>query len=259
LIKLNKWNWKIMIKIITWVVIKWKQLGRTIWFPTANIKNYDNDIEDASFKINIILNWKLYNWAWVFRKNLKIFEAHIFNFNKDIYWKEIEIIILEKIRKNKKVNSLEEIKVLIESDIKKIKTIKNTVLTFWTFDKVHKWHKYFLEQAKKYWDKLITVLGTDKNIEKIKLHKPIHNLEQRIIDIKKLNISDEVIKWDENNQLKWLNIYSAKVICLWYDQIWYSKDLKAYINSNNLDIEIIRIKPFMENIYKSSLLKNQLN
>lgn len=244
-----------MVKIISWTVIKWKQLWRTIWFPTANIKYSENDIEDATFKINIIVDWILYNWAWVFRKDLKLFEAHIFNFDKDIYWEKIEIIILEKIRKNKKINSLEEVKLLIENDIKIIKKIKNNVLTFWTFDKVHKWHIYFLKQAKKYWDKLITIIGTDKNIEKIKLHKPIHNLNQRIKDVKCLNISNGVIAWDENKQLKWLDIYSPKVICLWYDQIWFSKGLNKYITKHHLDIEIIRLEPFMEDVYKSSLMK----
>lgn len=247
-----------MIKIIHWEVIKWKQLWRKIWFPTANLLYNKNDIEDATYKINIIVDWILYNWAWVYRKNLKLFEAHILNFDKDIYWKNIEIIILEKIRDNIKINSLDELKILIESDIIKINNIKNTVLTFWTFDTIHKWHIHFLNQAKKYWDKLITILATDKNVKKIKWKKTLYNLEQRVSDLNNFNISDKIIWWDETNHLKWLDIYSPKVICLWYDQIWFSKGLNEYIKSNNLKIEVIRLKPFMEKKYKSSIIKNQL-
>lgn len=244
-----------MIKIINWIVIKWKQLGRTIWFPTVNLKYIKNDIEDATFKVNIIVKWKTYNWAWVYRKNIKVFEAHIFNFDKNIYWENIEIIILKKIRDNIKIHSLKELKTLIEKDIKKIKKIKFNILTFWTFDKVHKWHKYYLNEAKKYWDKLITIIATDKNVEKIKWNKPINNIEKRIKDINQLKISDIIISWNENNHLEFLDVYNPKIICLGYDQIWFSNSLKDNINEKKLDIEIIRLKPFMENIYKSSLMK----
>ena len=54
-------------------------------------------------------------------------------------------------------------------------------------------------------------------------------------------------------------MYLPKVICLGYDQKWFSNDLENYLKENNLDIEIIRIEPFKEDIYKSSLLKEKLD
>lgn len=247
-----------MVKIIKWIVIKWKQLWRTIWFSTANIEYDKDDITDWVYKINVIVDKKLYHWAWSFRKNIKLFESHIFNFNEDIYWKKIEIIVLDKIRENKKIESIEELKILIENDIKIIKDIKNNVLTFWSFDVVHEWHKYFLNQAKKYSDKLITIVATDKNIEKFKWNKPLHKLEKRINHIQNLNISDEVVWWNEINPLKRLELYKPSFICLWYDQIWFSELLKKYIEQNNLNIEIIRLKPYKESKYKSSIIKKML-
>lgn len=244
-----------MITKISWIVIKWKQLWRTIWFPTVNLKLKNSKLTDSTFKINIIIDNKVFHWAWVYRKNLELFEWHIFNFYEEIYWKKIEIIILEKIRENKKINSLEELKTLIEKDIEKIKKIKYNVLTFGSFDVVHKWHSFYLWEAKKYWDKLITIIATDKNIEKFKKSKPKNSLEKRIEDIKKLNISDEVIAWDEENPLKWIKIYKPEVICLWYDQKWFTQNLRDYIIQNNLNIEIIRIASHKPEIYKSSLLK----
>lgn len=244
-----------MIKIIKGIVIKWKQLWRNIWLRTANIEYNNNDIVDWVYKINIKINWKIYKWAWCFRKKLNIFEAHIFDFNKNIYNQKIEIIILQKIRNNKKIKNIEELKLLIKNDINKIKKIKYNVLTFWSFDLVHPWHKYFLNQSKKYWDKLITILATDSNIKKMKWHKSKYNIEKRINDVKNLNISDEVIKWTENNPLKFLDIYKPKIICLWYDQIWFSDNLFKYIEQNKLNIEIIRIKPYKKNIYKSSIIR----
>jgi len=246
-----------MTKIIKWLVIKWNQLWRTIWFNTANIECNNNDIEDGVYKINIVIDWTVYNWAWCFRKNINIFESHIFNFNKNIYWKIIEIIILEKIRENKKINNTDELKLLIQNDIKKINNIKYNVLTFWTFDIVHAWHEYYLKQSKKYSDKLITIIATDKNIEKLKWKPPIYNINERIKFIKELNISDKVIAWDEFSPLKWLDIYKPKIICLWYDQIWFSSKLKEIIIERKLKIEIIRIKSYKKNICKSSILRKQ--
>ncbi len=250
--KLRKYN---MHKIINWIVIKWKQLWRTVWYNTANISYINNDIADWVYKINIVIDNKLYKWAWSFRSNLNIFESHIFDFNNDIYWKEIEIILLEKIRDNKKINSLDELKKLIENDIKIIKNNIKVALTFWTFDIVHEWHRNYLFQAKKYCDKLITIVATDNNIEKFKWKKPLNNIEKRINDVIELNITDEVISWDESNPMKWLDIYNPNYICLWYDQLWFSELLDKYIYDKNLKIYIIRLNPYKEDIYKSSLLK----
>lgn len=246
-----------MIQKIHWIVIKWKQLWRTIWFPTANIKCLDNTIKDWVYKINIVINNKIYHWAWVYRKNLKIFESFIFDFDKNIYWEQIEVILLEKIRENIKVKSFQEVKELIKNDVKQIKSIKSNILTFWTFDCVHKWHEYFLNQAKKYWDNLITIIATDINIKKFKWKSPLNDISNRIIDIKKLNISNEIIWWSNDNPLKWLKLYYPCVICLWYDQEWYSNELIEYIKNNKLNINIIRINSFIPEKYKSSIIKNK--
>ncbi|MDD2870647.1 MAG: riboflavin kinase [Candidatus Gracilibacteria bacterium] len=247
-----------MIKKIKGIVIKGNQIGRTIGFHTANIEYKKNDIIDGVYKINIIIEKKIYHGAGSFRKNLNLFESHIFNFNNDIYGKKIEIILLEKIRENKKIDSLEELKLLIENDIKKIKKIKYNVLTFGSFDYVHEGHKYFLNKAKKYSDKLITIIATDKNIEKFKGKKPHFKLIERIKHIKELNISDEVIGGNETNPLIWIDIYNPKIICLGYDQIGFSDNLKKYIKYKNLDTKIIRINPYKEKKYKSSIIKKEL-
>ena len=243
-----------MIKKIIWKVIKWKQLGRLIWFPTVNLKLEKWIVSDSTFKINIIIDEKQYSWAGVYRENIELFEGHIFDFDEEIYWKEIEIIILDKIRDNIKISGLEELKKLISYDVQNIKKIKNNILTFGSFDVVHKWHSFYLKEAKKYWDKLITIIATDKNIEKFKNFKPQNNQNKRIEDVKDLNISDEVIIWEEDFSMKWLEIYSPSVICLGYDQRGFEK-IEKYIKENNLKIEIIRIGSHKPEIYKSSLLK----
>ena len=245
-----------MIKIVKWIVVLGKQLWRKIWFPTANLNYKSNILEDWTYKINIIVKWKIYWWAWVYRKNINLLEWHIFDFNQIIYWEKIEIILLEKIRENKKINSLKELKKLIQNDVKIIKNIAKNIATFWSFDLIHEWHKYYLNQSRKYWDNLITIIATDKNIEKFKNKKPKYNINLRIKHIKKLNIKNHiVIKWDEIDPLKFLEKYDINIVCLWYDQIWFYENLKKHIKQNNLNIRIYRLWDFKKNIYKSSILK----
>lgn len=247
-----------MIKEIKGVVVKWNQIWRTIWFPTANIELWNNNIEDGTYKINVIVDNNIYRWAWSANNTKGLFESFIFDFNESIYWKEIEIIILEKIRDNYKFNNFDELKEQIQNDIKIIKDKNNYILTFGSFDLVHEWHRYFLSQAKKYWDLLITVLATDKNIKKFKGNNPLYTIEERLSHVKELNLSNLVITWDEDNPMKWIDMYLPKIICLGYDQVWFSKNLEKYIKKNNLDIEVLRIKSFKEKEYKSSLLKEKI-
>jgi len=240
-----------MIETISGEVIKWQQLWRKLWYKTANIFLTNINISYWVYKVNIIIENTIYHWIWTYLEWKNLFETHIFNFNKNIYWENIEVVLLKKLRDNKKFNSLKELKENIKKDIRKSKKNKIIVLTFWTFDKLHPWHEYYLNNAKKYSDKLITIIWTDKNVEKIKWKKTKYSQYIRKTNLEKLKISDIILIWDEKNPLKWIEEYKPQIICLWYDQIGFIKQLK---NSNN-DIEIIRLKPFKENIYKSSLIK----
>ena len=107
-------------KPFCWEVIKWKKLGRTIWFPTANIiidSSKNKEIAEGTYKIFIKIWEETYNWVGVYLKNENKFEAHIFWFDYDIYWQIIEIHLVQKIRDNKKFNSLEDLKKQIEKDV----------------------------------------------------------------------------------------------------------------------------------------------
>ncbi len=236
------------IKSFKGKVIHWKKLGRVIWFPTANLKIKNNLIDSGTYKINIVHKSKLYNWAWVAKDEL--FEAHIFDFDEEIYGDILEIIILKKIRENKKFNSLEDLKKQIKKDIIKIKKEEIIVMSFGTFDILHPWHKYFLNEAKKYSDKFVIIIARDKNVEKLKAKTPKNNELKRLSNVKKLWIWDEVLLWDEKNPLKWIDFYKPKIIALGYDQVWFSDFLKDY-----KEISIIRIWSFKEDIYKSSKLR----
>ena len=248
-----------MIQKISGEVIHGNALGRTIGFPTANIAYTKSDIWNSVFQINIIIWAEIFSWIWANMVSKWIFEAHIFNFSEDIYGKNIEIILLKKIRDNQKFNSLEEIKNQISKDQEIAKTTKLPVLTFGSFDVTHPGHSYYLSEAKKYGTHLITIIATDKNIEKIKWKSPRNTQKQRFQELWELWISDEIIMGSEESPLSWIEKLQPHVICLWYDQRWIFVDaLPEKISELWLSTEIIRIPAFHPEKYKSSILKEEI-
>lgn len=246
------------MKQITGTVIHGKKLGRTIGYPTANIHLEKWTVDDGVYNCNIVYNDIIYRWAWVYRETLELFEVYIFWFNAQIYWENIDVYILEKIRENKKVNSLEEVKNLIDKDVKQITESAHYILSFWSFDLIHKWHRYYLHEAKKYWNKLVTIVATDKNIEKFKKKAPLYEQTKRIQDVKNMDIADIVILWWESSHLDWIDLYQPKTVCLWYDQKGFADQLDQYIVSHNLSIEIIRVPSLQPEHFKSSIIKKSL-
>lgn len=247
-----------MIHKIVWEVIHWEKLWRTLWFPTANISYIDTSLENAVFHIHIIIDGKIYSGMWTHMVFKKLFEAHIFNFDEDVYGKTIEVLLLKKIRDNKKFDSLQELTTQIENDQKIIKQQKLPVLTFWSFDYIHKWHEYYLSEAKKYGNHLVTIVASDENIERIKKQKPLYPLTQRVEELKKMNISDEVIPGSNTQPMKWINLYKPHVICLWYDQRWPFVDaLQWEIKKLWLETMVITIQAHHPSTYKSSILKTK--
>ena len=105
-------------------VIHGKQLGRTIGFPTANLKYNQNFIlpKIGVYYTNIKANNNIYkgitsvgNNPTVEGKTLTI-ETYILEFNKDIYGENIDVSFIKKIRDEKKFNGLEELKAQLQKD-----------------------------------------------------------------------------------------------------------------------------------------------
>lgn len=242
-----------MIIILKWIVVEWNKLWRKLWFRTANITCDNKLLSEWTYKINIKYNWRKYFWVWAYLKSKWVFESHIFNFDKDIYWKKIEVFILKKIRDNKKFENLDELKKQISSDIIDAKNKKIRVITFGTFDYFHPWHKSFLKQASFYWDEIITIIATDKNVEKIKWKAPRHNELLRKESVIKWWISNIVEIWSNTNPLECFEKYNPNIVCLWYDQTWFISLLSK--NEKYKNLEIIRLKSYYPKKYKSSLMK----
>lgn len=115
---------------LTGTVIKGKQLGRTIGFPTANL-NIEEDYKLIPQKGVYIVSSQL-NGEKVFGmmniglnptvggEKLSV-EIHYLNFNADLYDQQISVSILKRIRGEEKFDSVDLLKAQIEKD--KIQTL----------------------------------------------------------------------------------------------------------------------------------------
>jgi riboflavin kinase/FMN adenylyltransferase len=117
---------------LTGTIIKGKQLGRTIGFPTANIRireDYKLIPKNGVYVVKSIMNQKtvfgMMNIGFnptVAGENLSL-ETHYFDFDADLYDQEIAVSILKYIRPEQKFESVELLKAQLEKD-------KNTSLEF---------------------------------------------------------------------------------------------------------------------------------
>ena len=114
---------------ISGLVVKGRQLGRTINFPTANLELDDkyllpdtNGVYITKIKVNNNIYKSVtnigYNPTVSDEKNKKFIETHILDFDEDIYGEKIEIYFYEFLRKEQKFESFDHLKEQLKLDKK---------------------------------------------------------------------------------------------------------------------------------------------
>ena len=114
---------------ISGLVVKGRQLGRTINFPTANLEldgKYLLPETNGVYITKIKVNNKIYksvtnigyNPTVSDEKNKKFIETHILDFDEDIYGEKIEIYFYEFLRKEQKFESFDHLKEQLKLDKK---------------------------------------------------------------------------------------------------------------------------------------------
>ena len=106
-------------------VIKGNSIGKTLGFPTANIK-IGTDLKlipkNGVYLISTIINQKIIFGMMnigikpTTNENTKSIEVNLFDFNQDLYDTNITIYIKQFLREEIKFNSLNELKLQIEKD-----------------------------------------------------------------------------------------------------------------------------------------------
>ena len=110
---------------LTGEVVKGKQLGRTINFPTANLKiqeNYKLIPQNGVYIVKSVINeqtvFGMMNIGFnptVNGQNQTI-EIHYFDFDADLYHQKIRVSILQRIRSEQKFESVDLLKAQLEND-----------------------------------------------------------------------------------------------------------------------------------------------
>ena len=108
-------------------IIKGDELGRKIGYPTANLnifEKYKLKPQNGVYLIRTRLKKQTYFGMMnigirptISAKNNQI-ETHLFNFNGNLYGHEMTLEILEKIREEKKFESIEKLKIQLDIDKK---------------------------------------------------------------------------------------------------------------------------------------------
>ncbi|MFV7233954.1 MULTISPECIES: bifunctional riboflavin kinase/FAD synthetase [Flavobacterium] len=112
---------------LTGIIIKGKQLGRTINFPTANLKieeNYKLIPQNGVYIVKSTINQKTVFGMMNIGFNPTVdgesqsIEIHYFDFNEDLYNQKIRVSILHRIRSEQKFESVALLKEQLEKDKK---------------------------------------------------------------------------------------------------------------------------------------------
>jgi riboflavin kinase / FMN adenylyltransferase len=110
---------------LTGKVLKGKQLGRTLGYPTANIyvvETYKLIPADGVYAVQILYNNQVLNGVLNIGKRPTVegkdrtIEVFIFNFNQEIYGENLTVNFVEKIRNEQKFESLDHLKKQIQLD-----------------------------------------------------------------------------------------------------------------------------------------------
>lgn len=128
-------------------------------------------------------------------------------------------------------------------------------MAFGSFDVLHKGHEAYLKEAKSFGDYLVVIVARDENILRFKGHKPKNDENSRLEQVKKLDFVDEAILGHKDDILEVLEEFKPNIICLGYDQKTMDEEsLRKELEKRNLKAEIVRAKPYKEDVYKSSKL-----
>jgi riboflavin kinase/FMN adenylyltransferase len=111
-------------------VVHGRERGRTIGFPTANIRSRTESLPpDGVYATRLILDDGSYpsitnvGMRPTFAEPERTIEAHVFDFDSDIYDREVKLEIVERIRPERKFDSAQALAAQIASDLKRAKEI----------------------------------------------------------------------------------------------------------------------------------------
>ncbi len=103
------------------MVVGGRQVGRQLGFPTANV--VIDGGEPGVYAARVSVDGECWN-AMVNINAEGLLEAHLFDFEGDLYGRQIEVELLKFIRPEREFSSVEELRKAIEDDMVHIRALK---------------------------------------------------------------------------------------------------------------------------------------
>jgi len=126
------------------------------------------------------------------------------------------------------------------------------IMVFGTFDILHPGHLHMFKQAKEYGDYLVVVVARDLTVAEIKKRPPLNNEETRAEKLKEVKEIDKICLGYIDDKYQIIKEVNPDVIALGYDQEVFIGNLTDATPEN---CQIVKLQPFMPEVYKSSKLK----
>jgi FAD synthetase len=130
------------------------------------------------------------------------------------------------------------------------------ILVFGTFDILHAGHENFFGQAREFGENIIAVIARDKTVEQIKGRKAHNHENVRLKNLKKTGLATKVMLGDLKDKYKAIKKVQPDIIALGYDQHAFTMRLQKFLIDEKMKTEVVRLKPYRPEIYKSSLIRD---
>lgn len=125
------------------------------------------------------------------------------------------------------------------------------VLVFGTFDHLHPGHLFLLREAGKR-GKLIVVIARDRNVWRIKGHRPAQNEQERMRAVKNAFPHAKVVLGDPEDFLAPVRSFHPDLILLGYDQ-----NFPPGVSRNDFHCPVERLPAYEPGKFKSSLRRKR--
>lgn len=130
-------------------------------------------------------------------------------------------------------------------------------MAFGTFDLLHEGHKYYLKKCRGCGDYLIAIVARDSTTVNVKGRKPLQNQKKRLQQVQALPFVDNAVLGQEGDKWKIIEEHKPDILCLGYDQKYFTENLEEGLKQRGLQVRVVRIKPHQPEIYKTSKLRER--
>jgi FAD synthetase len=133
------------------------------------------------------------------------------------------------------------------------------IMVFGTFDMLHAGHLDLFQQARALAEgpQLIVSIARDSVARRFKGVAPKKSELQRMKLVEECPLVDEVVLGDTNGYIEHIALARPDIIALGYDQHGeFVDELQAELDKKGLATQIVRLKPYKPEIYKTSKIQN---